>query len=557
MIRKASIPGDAVPFQIADEAAFHASIASGNRTHVQALLKTGVPVNRMRNGLTPLMTALNAGHPDVAKLLFLHGGFVAETPEGAQLLAVLVKFTSDDVEQAMKAMEKAPDREMLRNRFMDYVDALALLGTLLQEIRKSPLLQPHFSLHHPVFAAAGRCFPDVVRCGGKLQFSSRKQAVIDNLGSLIQAGDKAGMSLFDKKEAFRYLLAMHCHPVAGFMLHNMPAFKSTLQSASGGRRNFDLLDPLIRSELGSEIIGDNWASQLLAGAAYWSDARTLRLCLAAKLGDVNCRYVGPVGMDIPDDPIGTPLIYATISGNIAALELLLECGARIDLPDRNGKTALMHGVVAGKPDSVSALLASGAECGLTDAEGKTAFDRIAPRSASEDESGMKEMTRIFLRHRQGPVLKTLFQSKRCEEIKRIGSDYFEMADRRGELTTTLAKCAPPRETAHVIAAILCAYPAHVGVEPAMLERRRSVLCEVLHACAAGMEDRQALIRNVVNDCFRLQAGSGGNANGGAYPIVRRVGDRLHVDGDKVDRVPGLEDILAAIGVTITRKKNWS
>lgn len=131
--------------------ALHARVRSGNAPATLALLKASASVNGEMEGLTPLMSAIEHGHMDLAKLIFLHGGMVSSTSEGKSYLAILVTSASDDVERALSNMEKAKNREQLRRGFSEYAERLAFLGTLMHAIDRDPLLKPYFTLKEKIF----------------------------------------------------------------------------------------------------------------------------------------------------------------------------------------------------------------------------------------------------------------------------------------------------------------------------------------------------------------------------------------------------------------------
>jgi ankyrin repeat protein len=70
----------------------------------------------------------------------------------------------------------------------------------------------------------------------------------------------------------------------------------------------------------------------------------------------------------------TPLHYASTTGQVAVIELLLENYAYIDAESPNGSTPLMMAAHYGSPESVQQLLAAGADPLLKNEKGLTAID---------------------------------------------------------------------------------------------------------------------------------------------------------------------------------------
>jgi ankyrin repeat protein len=69
----------------------------------------------------------------------------------------------------------------------------------------------------------------------------------------------------------------------------------------------------------------------------------------------------------------TPLQWAAMSGNVAAIAALLKAGARVDGADSSGKTPLMVAAWNGHKAAVDALVAAGADVRHVDNDGNTAL----------------------------------------------------------------------------------------------------------------------------------------------------------------------------------------
>lgn len=78
----------------------------------------------------------------------------------------------------------------------------------------------------------------------------------------------------------------------------------------------------------------------------------------------------------PDLPskLKTPLAYAVLNNQPAAIHLLIVNGARLDTAVKNGKTALMFASKAGRMDCVKMLIENGADAQLKSDSGLTALD---------------------------------------------------------------------------------------------------------------------------------------------------------------------------------------
>ena len=120
---------------------------------------------------------------------------------------------------------------------------------------------------------------------------------------------------------------------------------------------------------------------LLPFAAACADDSTSgheeRLLRAARQGDLKTiTSMLDRGTDIETRNPGngwTPLFWAAVKGNPAAMRLLLARGAQIEARDTRGLTPLMAAARWGKMDGVAALLDSGARIGAVDQNGWNAL----------------------------------------------------------------------------------------------------------------------------------------------------------------------------------------
>jgi ankyrin repeat protein len=91
----------------------------------------------------------------------------------------------------------------------------------------------------------------------------------------------------------------------------------------------------------------------------------------------------------------TPLIFATQSGHVEVVKLLLEKGADFSLRDAKGMTALMHAAHYDNFDIVKLLLASRADVNVSAENGRTALMLALAPLRSENPVNM---VRALLRH---------------------------------------------------------------------------------------------------------------------------------------------------------------
>ena len=99
-----------------------------------------------------------------------------------------------------------------------------------------------------------------------------------------------------------------------------------------------------------------------------------------------------------------PLCSASVTGNLAALKLLLDHGADIHNRGHNPRqlTALHFAAVGGHADVVAALLAAGARTDLKDKAGRTPADR-AKQVGNHDIRQMLIGAAAEARNTQSPV----------------------------------------------------------------------------------------------------------------------------------------------------------
>lgn len=76
--------------------------------------------------------------------------------------------------------------------------------------------------------------------------------------------------------------------------------------------------------------------------------------------------------DTLEEDARTPLILATIRGDVSLVKRLLAAGAYADHADRTGRSALLHAAEAGHVELVKLLLDEGADAGREDESGRTA-----------------------------------------------------------------------------------------------------------------------------------------------------------------------------------------
>jgi ankyrin repeat protein len=84
----------------------------------------------------------------------------------------------------------------------------------------------------------------------------------------------------------------------------------------------------------------------------------------------------------------TPLMVASVNGDIRIVNLLVKSGADLDLVDIDGRTALMYAAMNGRKNVVVKLCESGADRRIKDERGsKTAFDFTS-------DEGLRKLLRV-------------------------------------------------------------------------------------------------------------------------------------------------------------------
>lgn len=88
-------------------------------------------------------------------------------------------------------------------------------------------------------------------------------------------------------------------------------------------------------------------------------------------------------IDEPDDTAASPLILATLKGNIHIVTWLLEKGADINHKNQQGHSPLQYACSKGFKDIVEYLLAHGADINIQDNRGDTSIHRLASLGRTE------------------------------------------------------------------------------------------------------------------------------------------------------------------------------
>lgn len=107
---------------------------------------------------------------------------------------------------------------------------------------------------------------------------------------------------------------------------------------------------------------DEKKSSALILASYRGNT-DVALFLADKVKDVNY-----------NSGMGTALMAAVMSGNIAIVEKLIDVKANLNLIDQGGKTALIYATFFNKNELANLLLEAGADRNIKDIDDRTAFD---------------------------------------------------------------------------------------------------------------------------------------------------------------------------------------
>ncbi len=110
-------------------------------------------------------------------------------------------------------------------------------------------------------------------------------------------------------------------------------------------------------------------------------------------------------------PLGrTPLICASMDGNVEAVRLLLEKGATVDVRGAFGNTALHWAASHDRSEVASALLRAGASMSIKNDSGETALDL-----ALEDEEYAVETAEVLIKWRRQQSGKHARKSVRVQE----------------------------------------------------------------------------------------------------------------------------------------------
>ena len=103
-------------------------------------------------------------------------------------------------------------------------------------------------------------------------------------------------------------------------------------------------------------------------------------------------------IDILDGDARTPLMYASLEGQLGLVTWLLSNGAGIDIQDRNGHTALHFAVQEGHMDIALCLLDHGAAIDAKDIHGNTPLWR-----ATFEARGTYELVQLLMAHGADPA----------------------------------------------------------------------------------------------------------------------------------------------------------
>ena len=132
------------------------------------------------------------------------------------------------------------------------------------------------------------------------------------------------------------------------------------------------IDSVIREIESMSRCPDTFDNLALIRATEKGDYHLLK-CLLSK---------DPSNIDFKDHDGNTPLIWASFTGHVNTIELLLDHGASINVQDNIGLTALMYSVTQRHDHSVNLLLSRGSNVFIKDKDGNTAL-HWAARSNSE------------------------------------------------------------------------------------------------------------------------------------------------------------------------------
>lgn len=88
-------------------------------------------------------------------------------------------------------------------------------------------------------------------------------------------------------------------------------------------------------------------------------------------------------VDEPDDTAATPLILATLKGNINIVKWLLDKGADVNHKNQQGHSPLQYACSKGYKDIVEYLLSHGANINIQDNRGDTSIHRLVSLGRTE------------------------------------------------------------------------------------------------------------------------------------------------------------------------------
>ena len=361
--------------------ALHAAVENGHRETARLLVARGARQTGSMEGATPLIIALQYGHPAIA----LDLARAAPTPDldarvpvdGSCALFVAAGSGYDDVVSALLRLGARPDTTNKHGATpLSHAAFRGRLGALRLLLEGGADANAGAPLH----AALGK--------GGGLSGAALATAV----RALVGAGARAdGVSLSMAAEAgeAEAAAALLDAPGGGARADGHGSGGGTpplLKAAASGHA--ELVRVLVSR--GADANAAGGAKMYGAGALY----------LAAQGGHLSaCRALLEAGAAVDPrlDEIGiTPLFVAAERGAAAVVRLLLESGGATEVANWNGVTPLHMAAMRGHVGVVAALSAAGASLEAPAADGATPLLSVAAAAEPLEAAPRRAMLRWLL-----------------------------------------------------------------------------------------------------------------------------------------------------------------
>lgn len=318
---------------------------SGNLNVVKVLLDKGADVNTKENttysmGRNALMFASENGHDDVVQLLFAHGAKINDQDGRGQTALI---YASSEVHSKVVQL-------LLADRADVNIKSKSGTTALMNAAKNADVNIVNLLIANGADVNAKDISGDTALMNAAKNANVNMVNLLIANGAEVNAKDKGGstalMHCWDSTYHYgEYPAVMQALIAKGSEVNNKDEHVIDAFLLAVAKGNLDVVQQLLAKGMDVNVKGRAFMQGEVV--TYQGSRRRMP--------------VSGIDAKINSESDATPLMLASISGNLNAVQMLLSSNASVDAKDVYGRTALMLAAENGFPDVVQALLARKAD----------------------------------------------------------------------------------------------------------------------------------------------------------------------------------------------------